>query len=86
MTRVRTQTTRERSCHLSPSALSRYLEVELTGSPDAWVLSHVPRVTAFLDEALCSGGRALVHGNLGVSLSAALIVAYVMRRLSLSLV
>ena len=60
--------------------------MELADSPEQRVLSQVPRVAAFLDDALCSGGRALVHGNLGVSLSAALIVAYVMRRLSLGLV
>ncbi|XP_037069509.1 serine/threonine/tyrosine-interacting protein B-like [Pollicipes pollicipes] len=62
----------------------QYLEVELSGAAEQGVLSHVAPVSAFLDEALCSGGRALVHGNLGISLSAALVVAYVMRRLSLS--
>ncbi len=42
------------------------------------LLPHVSAVTTFVEAALAGGGRVLVHGNVGCSGSAALVIAYVM--------
>lgn len=38
----------------------------------------------FIDDCLSKGGQVLVHGNAGISRSAALIVAYIMEKLHLN--
>jgi len=48
------------------------------------IIQHFKKVKIFIDEALISGGRVLVHGNAGISRSAALVLAYVMETYELS--
>lgn len=44
------------------------------------IIPHFRLVNKFLDECLTSGGKALVHGNAGISRSAALVIAYIMSK------
>lgn len=50
------------------------------------ILPHIDSALGFIEEARANGGRALVHCRFGVSRSATLVIAYLMRHLSLSLV
>eukprot|EP00971_Amphidinium_carterae_P166846 3306097-Amphidinium_carterae.1 len=43
-----------------------------------WEATFFPAVKQLLDQVLARGGRILVHGNAGMSRSAAFVVAYVM--------
>ena len=45
------------------------------------LLKHVSRVNAFIRSAIDSGGAVLVHGNIGATRSACLVMAYVMEEL-----
>lgn len=48
------------------------------------IIQHFHKVRTFIDEALNSGGRVLVHGNAGISRSAALVLAFLMEKYGLS--
>ena len=48
------------------------------------IIQHFKKVKAFIDEALNSGGHVLVHGNAGISRSAALVLAYLMETYGLT--
>jgi len=62
----------------------RYLVLEIADTITENIIQHFKKVKAFIDEALNSGGRVLVHGNAGISRSAALVLAYVMETYELS--
>ena len=47
------------------------------------IIQHFRQVKAFIDEGL-SQGKVLVHGNAGISRSAALVVSYVMEKYGMS--
>ena len=48
------------------------------------IIQHFQKVKVFIDDGLNSGGQVLVHGNAGISRSAALVLAYVMETYGLS--
>lgn len=62
----------------------RYLVIEIADSVTENIICHFPRVRDFLDECLRSDGRVLVHGNAGISRSAALVIAYIMEKYGMS--
>ncbi|CAG2163485.1 unnamed protein product [Oppiella nova] len=47
-------------------------------------LSIDPKVTKFIDDCFERNGAVLVHGNAGISRSAALVIAYIMEKQNLS--
>eukprot|EP00123_Amoebidium_parasiticum_P008791 comp19026_c0_seq1/m.21421 comp19026_c0_seq1/g.21421 ORF comp19026_c0_seq1/g.21421 comp19026_c0_seq1/m.21421 type:complete len:233 (-) comp19026_c0_seq1:282-980(-) len=57
-----------------------YLVIEVHDSPGENIIHHFPRFRDFVNGSLSQGGRVLVHGNAGISRSAALLIAYVMER------
>jgi len=62
----------------------RYLVLEIADTITENIIQHFKKVKAFIDEALNLGGRVLIHGNAGISRSAALVLAYVMETYELS--
>ncbi|XP_011630995.1 serine/threonine/tyrosine-interacting protein-like [Pogonomyrmex barbatus] len=56
----------------------KYLVLEIADTMTENIIQHFKTVKTFIDEGLNSGGRVLVHGNAGISRSAALVMAYVM--------
>ncbi|XP_012538997.1 serine/threonine/tyrosine-interacting protein isoform X2 [Monomorium pharaonis] len=62
----------------------KYLVLEIADTMTENIIQHFKMVKVFIDEALNMGGRVLVHGNAGISRSAALVLAYVMETLEIS--
>lgn len=61
-----------------------YEVLECRDSPFENIIRYFPAVKQLLDVVLRRGGRILVHGNAGMSRSAAFVVAYVMETFNLS--
>ena len=72
-----------RTVRLSPPP--RYLQLKIKDSDDANILAPFEEVYAFVEEARRNSGACLLHCIAGMSRSASLVIAYVMRRDSLSL-
>lgn len=64
--------------------LSRYMTLNIADSVTENIIHHFPQVKCFIDECLANGGKVLIHGNGGISRSAALTIAYVMEKYNLS--
>ena len=47
------------------------------------LLKHAVKVNAFIRDAIDGGGAVLVHGNIGATRSACLVMAYCMDELDL---
>ncbi|OAD53098.1 Serine/threonine/tyrosine-interacting protein [Eufriesea mexicana] len=62
----------------------KYLVLNIADTATENIIQHFQKVKVFIDEGLNSGGQALVHGNAGISRSAALVLAYVMETYELS--
>lgn len=62
----------------------KYLVLNIADTATENIIRHFQKVKAFVDEGLNSGGQVLVHGNAGISRSAALVLAYVMETYGLS--
>ncbi|CAK9054098.1 Serine/threonine/tyrosine-interacting protein A (Inactive tyrosine-protein phosphatase STYX-A) [Durusdinium trenchii] len=60
-----------------------YEVLECRDNPFENIIRFFPNVKQLLDGVLARGGRILVHGNAGMSRSAALVVAYVMEKFNL---
>jgi protein-tyrosine phosphatase len=56
-----------------------YFTLKLDDVPQTQLLKHFERTSAFLVNAISSGGRALVHCNLGVSRSSSVSIAYLIQ-------
>lgn len=56
-----------------------YLNVNLLDLPDTNIRYHFDSVFGFMNEAVEQGGSVLVHCNAGVSRSATLVIAYIMK-------
>ncbi|CAL8120235.1 unnamed protein product [Orchesella dallaii] len=63
----------------------KYLVVEIADSATENIIPHFKVVNSFLDESLSGGGKVLVHGNAGISRSAALVIAYIMSKFGVTL-
>jgi protein-tyrosine phosphatase len=51
--------------------------------PETNILQHLEKTNAFITTALASGGKVLVHCHAGVSRSASIAIAYIMKTQSL---
>jgi len=49
----------------------KYLVLNIVDSPIENIIPYIPKVSVFLDSCFQSGGKALIHGNTGISRSAA---------------
>ncbi|CAG02339.1 unnamed protein product, partial [Tetraodon nigroviridis] len=56
----------------------RYLVLDIADSPVENIIRFFPTTKEFIDSCLATGGKVLVHGNAGISRSAALVIAYLM--------
>ncbi|XP_044749193.1 serine/threonine/tyrosine-interacting protein-like [Coccinella septempunctata] len=56
-----------------------YLTLDIVDSEFEGILKHIPVVTKFINTARNRHGKVLVHGNTGISRSAALVLGYVMK-------
>ncbi|KAL5009119.1 hypothetical protein ScPMuIL_014700 [Solemya velum] len=65
-------------------AFFRYLVLDVADSVTENIIQFFPKVRIFLEECLISGGRVLVHGNAGISRSAALVIGFLMETYGLS--
>lgn len=63
----------------------RYLVLEIADCLTENIIQHFPLVWKFIEESLSGGGKVLVHGNAGISRSAALVLAYIMEKYGLTL-
>lgn len=62
----------------------RYLVLDISDCPTENIIQHFSTVRNFINESLESGGKTLIHGNAGISRSAALAIAFVMEKYGLS--
>ncbi|XP_078515960.1 serine/threonine/tyrosine-interacting protein [Lissotriton helveticus] len=58
--------------------LFRYLVLDIADNPVENIIRFFSVTKEFVDESLQTGGKVLVHGNAGISRSAALVIAYIM--------
>ncbi|XP_061523754.1 serine/threonine/tyrosine-interacting protein isoform X2 [Phycodurus eques] len=56
----------------------RYLVLDIADNPVENIIRFFPTTKEFIDGCLATGGKVLVHGNAGISRSAALVIAYIM--------
>ncbi|KAL3875089.1 hypothetical protein ACJMK2_038023 [Sinanodonta woodiana] len=61
-----------------------YLVLDVADTVTENIIRYFPKVRDFVDKALKSGGKVLIHGNAGISRSGALMIAYVMEKHGLS--
>uniref|UniRef100_T1JN70 Tyrosine-protein phosphatase domain-containing protein n=1 Tax=Strigamia maritima TaxID=126957 RepID=T1JN70_STRMM len=64
--------------------LFKYLVLDIADCVTENIIQHFPKVKKFLDDCWQLGGIALVHGNAGISRSAALVISYIMEKYGLS--
>ncbi|XP_046383190.1 serine/threonine/tyrosine-interacting protein-like [Ischnura elegans] len=62
----------------------KYLILDVADCVTENIIQHFPKVRDFIDECLSNGGKALVHGNAGISRSAALVLSYIMEKYGLN--
>ena len=60
-----------------------YLVLDIGDKCTENIIKFFPRVKEFIDSCLKGGGKVLVHGNGGISRSAAIVIAYVMETFGL---
>ncbi|KAL4656250.1 serine/threonine/tyrosine-interacting protein [Arapaima gigas] len=56
----------------------RYLVLDIADNPMENIIRYFPVTKEFVDGSLQTGGKVLIHGNAGISRSAALVIAYLM--------
>ena len=59
---------------------TRYLVVNVKDSVTENIIQHFQKVKTFLDGCFSIGGKALVHGNAGISRSAAIVLGFLMQK------
>nr|CAD7423785.1 unnamed protein product [Timema monikensis] len=62
----------------------RYLTLNIADTVTENIIQHFSKMRQFVDESLATGGKTLVHGNAGISRSAALVLAYIMEKYGLT--
>ncbi|KAL7304578.1 hypothetical protein TKK_0003360 [Trichogramma kaykai] len=61
-----------------------YMTLSIADVGSENIIKHFKPVKAFIDAALAANGRVLIHGNAGISRSAALAIAYIMETFELT--
>lgn len=64
--------------------LFRYLVLDVADVSTENIIQLLPQVRDFIDSCFACGGKVLVHGNAGISRSAALVIGYIMEKHGLS--
>nr|CAD7592310.1 unnamed protein product [Timema genevievae] len=62
----------------------KYLTLNIADTVTENIIQHFAKMRQFVDESLANGGKTLVHGNAGISRSAALVLAYIMEKYGLT--
>ncbi|KAL4237533.1 hypothetical protein ACF0H5_002247 [Mactra antiquata] len=62
----------------------QYLVMDIADVSTENIIPHLPLVKDFIDGCLNCQGRVLVHGNAGISRSAALVIGYIMEKYGLT--
>ena len=68
-------------CYDSYPSDIKYLHVNLNDSPYFKLIPHLNKITQFIHKAKISGGKILVHCQLGISRSTSCVIAYMIRYL-----
>ncbi|XP_054262660.1 serine/threonine/tyrosine-interacting protein B-like [Macrosteles quadrilineatus] len=63
----------------------QYLTLNIADCVTENIIRYFKTVKSFIDQSLASGGKVLIHGNGGISRSAALAIAYIMQKYSLNI-
>lgn len=58
----------------------KYLVLDISDTFDQNIIQFLPLTKAFIEEAIQSQGKVLVHGNGGISRSGAIVIGYVMEK------
>jgi len=61
-----------------------YQVLNIADSVEQNIIQHLPSTRQFIDDALQAKGKVLIHGNAGISRSAAIVIAYVMEQYGVS--
>ena len=61
------------------------LKINAEDKKDYNLMQHFEEAHQFIDEAILSGGRCLVHCSAGISRSATIVISYLMSRFNMSL-
>ena len=70
--------------HYQPPSNMQHLSLDILDLPDTQLDQFYTEAFTFIDKAVESNGRVLVHCNAGVSRSAAITIAYLMKTRNLS--
>ncbi|KAF8786797.1 Serine/threonine/tyrosine-interacting protein like [Argiope bruennichi] len=63
----------------------KYIVINISEPETSNLIPLFSQVKAFIDNCLKNGGKVLVHGNTGNSMSASLVIAYIMETKSMTL-
>jgi len=58
----------------------KYQVLDIADTVHQNIIQHLPLTRAFIQDALQSKGKVLIHGNAGISRSAAIVIGYVMEQ------
>lgn len=70
--------------HYRPPVAAKHTCLNILDLPETDLSQYYSDAFTFIDDAVASGGRVLVHCNAGVSRSAAITLAYLMKSHTLS--
>lgn len=62
----------------------KYMVLDIADAATENIIQHFAKVKKFLDDCWLSGGKALIHGNAGISRSAAVVIAFIMEKYGLT--
>jgi len=62
----------------------KYQVLDIADNVEQNIIIHLPHTRAFIEEALQVEGKVLIHGNAGISRSAAIVIGYVMEQYGVS--
>ncbi|KAJ1655730.1 tyrosine protein phosphatase yvh1 [Dispira simplex] len=63
----------------------RYLCIDILDMPSENILQHLDTTYEYIRDAMAQGGNVLVHCHMGISRSATVVIAYLMRTMGISM-
>jgi len=61
-----------------------YMVLDVADNFEQNIIQFLPKTREFIDNALQSQGKVVIHGNAGISRSAAIVIGYVMEKFGLT--